>query len=116
MFKEITEQEIADMFNISLEKLKKEIADGTIKCFANDDKIFIVPNPSDKPLKIVYDDNWVMNLDGYSARFSRELTDLEFKRLLIEVFGTSDIGTINKDDFTEDEWVIIEEILKQNSQ
>ena len=116
MFKEITEQEIADMFNISLERFKKEITDETIKCFANDDKILIVPNLNDKPLKIVYDDNWIMNLDGYSARFSRKLTDLEFKNLLIDVFGTTDIGTINKDDFTEDEWVIIEEILKQNNQ
>lgn len=115
MFKEITEQEIADMFNISLEQFKKEFADGTIRCFANDDKIFIVPNPNNKPLKIVYDDNWLMNLDGYSARFSRELTDLEFKSLLIDVFGRTDIGTINKDDFTEDEWVIIEEILKQDN-
>lgn len=115
MFKEITEQEIADMFNISLEQFKKEFADGTIKCFANDDKIFIVPSQSDKPLKIVCDDNWIMNLDGYSARFSRELTDLEFKNLLIEVFGTTDIGMINKDNFTEDEWVVIEEILKENN-
>ena len=41
MFKEITEQEIADMFNISLEQFKKEYADGTIRCFANDEKIFI---------------------------------------------------------------------------
>lgn len=34
MFKEITEQELADMFEIPLEQFKKECADGTIKCVA----------------------------------------------------------------------------------
>jgi hypothetical protein len=115
MFKEITEQELADMFNISLEQLKREVADGMIKCFADDDKVFIVPSVKDNPLKIVYDDNWAMNLNGYNAEFSRKLTDLEFKNLLIDTFGTTDVGAINKDDFTEDEWIIIEEILKENS-
>jgi hypothetical protein len=56
-----------------------------------------------------------MNLNGYNAEFSRKLTDLEFKNLLIDTFGTTDVGAINKDDFTEDEWIIIEEILKENS-
>lgn len=37
MFKEITEQDIADMFGISLEQLKKEWEDGTIQCFAEND-------------------------------------------------------------------------------
>ena len=116
MFKEITEQEVVDMFNISLEQLKREVSDVTIKCFVNDDnKVFIIPSVKDNPLKIVYDDNWAMNLNGYNAEFSRKLTDLEFKNLLIDTFGTTDVGAINKDDFTEDEWIIIEEILKENS-
>ena len=34
MFKEITEQELADMFGISLEQFKKECDEGIIKCFA----------------------------------------------------------------------------------
>lgn len=115
MFKEITEQEIADMFNISLEQFKDEVNAGVIKCFVNDDKIFVVPNTNDKPLKIVYDDNWAMSLDGYGAEFSRKLTDLEFKTLLMDMFGTTDIGAINKNNFTDDEWIVIEEILKQNN-
>lgn len=34
MFKEVTEQDIADMFGISLEQCKKELADGIIECWA----------------------------------------------------------------------------------
>lgn len=33
MFKEITEQNIADMFGISLEQCKKEFTDGIIECW-----------------------------------------------------------------------------------
>ena len=36
-FKEITEQEIANMFGISLEQFKKECNEGIIKCFAKQD-------------------------------------------------------------------------------
>lgn len=37
MFKEITEQELADMFGISLEQFNKECNEGLIKCFAKQD-------------------------------------------------------------------------------
>lgn len=104
MFKEITEQEVEDIFNISLEQLKREVADGTIKCFANyDNKVFIIPSVKDKPLKIVYDDNWAMNLNGYNAEFSRKLTDLEFKNLLIDTFGTTDVGVLDCNDISDEE-------------
>lgn len=36
-FKEVTEQDIADMFGISLEQCKKELADGTIECWAGEE-------------------------------------------------------------------------------
>ena len=53
-----------------------------------------------------------MELDGYNAKFSRKLSSNEVTKLLIDMFGTTNIGTINKDKFTEDEWIIIEEVLK----
>ena len=34
MFNEITEIEIAEMFNMTLEELKKEVEEGKIKCWA----------------------------------------------------------------------------------
>ncbi len=37
LLKEITEQDIADVFNISLEELKKGIEDGTIYGYATED-------------------------------------------------------------------------------
>ena len=37
LLKEITEQDIADMFNISLEELKKGIEDGTVYGYATED-------------------------------------------------------------------------------
>lgn len=113
MFKEITEQELADMFNISLEQFKKEANVGNIKCIAKDeDAVYIIPVQDDKPLKIVHDDNWIMELDGYNAKFSRKLSSNEVTKLLIDMFGTTDIAAIDKDKYTEDEWIIIEEVLK----
>ena len=34
-FKEVTDVEIAEMFNMSLEEFKKEVEQGKIKCLAN---------------------------------------------------------------------------------
>lgn len=74
--------------------------------------LYIIPVQDDKPLKIVHDDNWITELDGYNAKFSRKLSSNEVTKLLVDMFGTTNIGTINKDKFTEDEWIIIEEVLK----
>lgn len=52
-FKVITDEEIARMFGMSIEEFKKEVGCGNIHCFAKDDKIWIIPTPSNRPIKVV---------------------------------------------------------------
>lgn len=94
MIKEITEVELAEMFNISLDQLKEEVGNGTFKCIAKDDNLFSFPMAESKPIKIVTDDVLVEE-NGLDLEISRKLSSLEAENLFMDLFGTTKVGMIN---------------------
>ena len=70
---------------------------------ANPNTMFIVGNEQkDKPIKIVFEDSVKVTANGNNIEIKRKLSDVEFEKLLIDIFGTTNIGVLNIDDIRED--------------
>ena len=59
-----------------------------------DSNIYIIPKQTNKPIKIVKENEWLMTLKGYEIELSKKLTCAEAKRLLMSIFDTVDIGVL----------------------
>ena len=69
---------------------------------ANLNTMFILPNkPKDKPIKIVFVADVKVTANSNDIEIKRKLSDAEAEKLLIDIFGTTNIGTLDFSDIEE---------------
>lgn len=72
--------------------------------YADTDTMFVKTNRAkDKPIKIVFEDDVKVTANGNEIEIKRKLSDIEAKKLLNDVFGTTDIGILDCSDMTDEE-------------
>lgn len=70
---------------------------------ANPNTMFILPNKQkDKSIKIVFEDDVKVAVNGDDIEIRRKLSDIETEKLLIDMFGTTNIGILDCSDIKED--------------
>lgn len=70
---------------------------------ADSKTMFIVPNePKDKLIKVIFEDDVKVTASDNNIEIKRKLSDIEAEKLLIDIFGTTNIGVLNIDDVKED--------------
>lgn len=104
IIKEITDIELAEMFNISLDKLKQEIKDGTFVSYAKNNNTYILPKKKDSPIKVITDDTFIECNDDFDFEVTRKLSPFEAEILLKDIFGTTEVGIFNCNDMLEEEF------------
>ena len=66
--------------------------------------MFILPNePKDKPIKIVFEDDVKVTANGNDIEIKRKLFEIEAEKLLIDIFGTTNIGILDCSDILAEE-------------
>ena len=73
--------------------------------------VYVIPSPNDNPIKVVYRDDWKVEGDGNEIVFSKRLSEMESKNLLMELFGTTDVGILDCSDMTEEEIAEIDKLI-----
>ena len=72
--------------------------------YANPNTMFIVPNESkDKSIKVVFENSVAITIDNDNIEIKRKLSRLEAEQLLIDLFGTTNIGVFDCGDITDEE-------------
>lgn len=74
--------------------------------------VYITP-PDDKPIKVVYENDWKVESDGNELVFSKRLSEMESENLLMELFGTTDVGILDCSNMTEEEIAEINRIVDE---
>ena len=75
--------------------------------------IYITPPPNDKPIKIVCENSWSLEGNGYEIVASKRLSEMESKNLLMELFGTTNVGILDCSNMTEEEIAEIDKIVDE---
>lgn len=71
--------------------------------YANPNTMFIIPNYSqNKTIKIAFVGDTSINIDGDNIEIKRKLSEIEAKKLLIDIFGTDDIGILECNNIKND--------------
>ena len=69
---------------------------------ANPNTMFIVPNESkDKPIKVIFEDDVKVTASDNNIEIKRKLSDIEAEKLLIDIFGTTNIGILDCSDIKD---------------
>lgn len=70
---------------------------------ADPNTMFILQNePKDKPIKIVFEDDVKVTANGNDIEIKRKLSDIEAEKLLIDIFGTTNVGILDCSDMTDE--------------
>lgn len=75
--------------------------------------IYIIPSPNDKPIKVVYGNDWKVEDDRNELVFSKRLSEIESENLLMELFGTTDVGILDCSNMTEEEIAEIDRFVDE---
>lgn len=75
--------------------------------------IYIIPSPNDKPIKVV--DEGDIKVEGRDNEIivSQKLSEMMAENLLMELFGTTDVGILDCSDMTEEEIEEIDRIVDE---
>ena len=66
--------------------------------------LFILPKESkDKSIKIIFEDDVKVTANDNDIEIKRKLSNIEAEKLLIDIFGTTNIGILNCSDMTDEE-------------
>lgn len=61
------------------------------------DTIYTIPKSTNRPIKIVKEDEWLMTLKGHTLELSRKLSPAEAEALIMSIFDTVDVeGLLNE--------------------
>ena len=72
--------------------------------YANPKTMFIVPNESkDKSIKVVFENSVAITTDNDDIEIKKKLSRFEAEKLLIDIFGTTNIGIFDCSDITDEE-------------
>lgn len=69
----------------------------------NDNIYFIVSEPKDKPIKLVVENNIKMTTNGNVIEIKKHLSTTEVKKLLNDIFGSTNIGVLDCDGMSDEE-------------
>lgn len=69
----------------------------------NNNMYFILPNPKDKPIKVIIEDRVEVTNNGKAIEIKEHLSHMETEKLLNDIFGTTNIGVLDCSDMTEKE-------------
>lgn len=79
----------------------------------NNNTYFILPEPKDKPIKVVIEDSVKVTSNGNVIEIKKHLSSVEAENLLNDIFGTTDIGILDCSDMTEEEIAEIDKIIDE---
>ena len=82
----------------------------------NNNTYFFFPEPKDKPIKIVIEDNIKVTSNGNVIEVKKHLSSMEAEKLLNDIFfGTNNIGVLDCSYMTEEEIATHSKMLEENS-
>lgn len=65
--------------------------------------IYIIPEQTEKPIKIISHDVAIKSNNDNSINIIKKLSPLETKKLFIDLFGTTDVGVLSCNDMSDEE-------------
>ena len=74
-----------------------------------------IPEDKDRPIKIVYENDGVIEISDCTIEYTRKLSPIESENLLRNMFGTIDVGMIDCSDMSDEEIDKIEECLSEEN-
>lgn len=64
----------------------------------------MIDNIDIKPIKIIYEDGFKVEGDGYDVKVTRPLTPSEAQQIIYDTFGSNDIAALNCSDMSDEEF------------
>ena len=65
-------------------------------------EFIFVPEDKDRPIKVVYENDGLIEVDDCTIEYTRRLSPTESEKLFRDMFGTTDVGVISIDNIKTD--------------
>lgn len=75
-----------------------------------------VSEDKDRPIKIVYENDGMIEINDCTIEYTRRLSPMESSNLLRDMFGTTNVGMLDCSDMSDEEISKIEEYLSEEIQ